>query len=180
MIQRIQSLWLLLAALCMMLCFMTPVANFIFADKPTEGQTVESRLDLVARGGDSDLLTQYDQPVVHYNQGLTGMPTWPMVTLAILVIVLSVVTIFLFKNRTLQLRLIGVAFLLNVAYAFVVLFWAVDKYAELLSDGMGGAQPEVSWRVGAFAHLVSLVFLFLAQRGIRKDEALVRAADRLR
>ena len=34
--------------------------------------------------------------------------------------------------------------------------------------------------VGSYAPIVSLLFLVLAHRGIKKDEAMVRAADRLR
>lgn len=179
MIQRIQSLWLLLAACCMGLCLLLPVAKFQFVDRPTEGQRVEAQLDLVARDG-ADMMTQMDQPVVHYGQRFTGMETWPLVVLSLVCMALSLATLFLYKRRTLQVRMVGFGFLLNVVYAFLVFFWAVDHYADLLSAGMGGDKPEVSWAVGAFTPLASLVFLFLAQRAIRKDEALVKAADRLR
>lgn len=179
MIQRIQTLWLLLAALCMGLCMLVPTAKYHYDNKPTEGQAVEARLDLFARGG-GDMLSQMDQPVVTYSQRLTGMETWPLVTVSIVCMVLSLGAICLFKRRTLQVRMVAFGFLLNVVYAFLVFFWAVDHYADLLSAGMGGEQPQVTWLLGAFTPLASLVFLFLAQRAIKKDEALVRAADRLR
>lgn len=179
MIQRIQSLWLLLAACCIGLCLLVPVANYQFDNMPTEGQRVEAQLDLFARGG-ADMMSQMDQPVVHYGQRLTGMETWPLVTIVLVCMVIAVVAIFLFKHRTLQVRLTAFGFILSVVYAFLLFFWAVDHYADLLSAGMGGVKPEVTWYVGAYAPLASMVFLFLAQRAIRKDEALVKAADRLR
>lgn len=161
----------------MVVCLLAPVSKYVYTDLPTEGQRVESQLNLFATGDASvDML----QPVVKYSQRMTGMSTWPLVTLVILCGVIAVAGIFLFRNRTLQMRLVALGFLLNVVYAFLLFFWAVDKYADLLSSGLGGAKPEVIWFVGAFAPLLSLVFFFLAQRGIRKDEALVRAADRLR
>ena len=179
MIQRIQTLWLLLAACCMGLCLMVPVANYTFVDMPTEGQRVEARLDLFAHEG-PDMALQMNEPVVTYSQRMTGMETWPLVTLVLLCGVMALGIIFLFKKRTLQLRFVAVVFLLNVVDAFLLFFWAVDKYSDLLSAGMGGVNPEVEWYIGAYAPLASLVFLFLAQRAIKKDEMRVRAADRLR
>ncbi|MBR1550507.1 MAG: DUF4293 domain-containing protein [Bacteroidales bacterium] len=179
MIQRIQSLWLLLAACCMGLCLMVPVAKYQFDNMPTEGQRVEAQLDLFAPGG-ADMMLQMDQPVVHYGQRLTGMETWPLVTIVLVCMVIAVVAILLFKRRTLQARLSAFGFILSVVYAFLLFFWGVDHYADLLSAGMGGTQPEVTWHVGAYAPLAAMVFFFLAQRAIKKDEALVKAADRLR
>lgn len=179
MIQRIQTLWLALAAVCMALCFAFPVARYIFS-LPT-AQMVTAQLDLVGKNN-PDTLQQLAsmEPVVDYSQRLTGMPTWPLITLAVCVLLLAALCIFLYKRRTTQARIVGLAFLLCVAYAFVVFFWAVDKYRELLMAGLGGAEPTVSWQAGAFLPLGAMALLFLAQRAIRKDEARVRAADRLR
>ena len=111
---------------------------------------------------------------------------WPLLTLAILAGVIGLVCILLFKNRRLQMRLTALGFMATLIYVFLLFFWAVDKYADVLSnDGMlktilEGAKPEVAWAAGAFIPMVALVFFFLAQRAIRKDEMMVRAADRLR
>lgn len=163
----------------MVLCLLMPVAGYIFENEPVEGQRVEARLDLIAHQG-PDMGTQLGEPVLNYSQQMTGMKTWPLLTLALLWGAVALGSIFLFKRRTLQMRLVMVGFILNLVYVFLVFFWAVDCYSDLLSDGMGGVKPEVTWLVGAYAPLVSLVFFFLAQRAIKKDEALVRAADRLR
>ena len=186
MIQRIQSLWLALAVICIGLCFLFPVAKYQYADISGKGQLVESRLDLVAKYA-PDVLKQINagEPVMVIEQGETKMTTWPLVTLAIVSGVIGLLCIFLFKNRRLQMRLATLGFMTTLAYIFLLFFWAVDKYADvLLSHGLtrflSEAKPEVSWGVGAFIPMAALVFFFLAQRAIRKDEALVRAADRLR
>ena len=163
----------------MAVCLLTPVAKYSFENQPTEGQRVESQLDLFSGGG-ADMATQMGEPVVTYAQRFTGMETWPLVTPVLVCGVIALASIFLFKRRTLQVRMVAVGFLLNVVYAFLLFFWGVDHYADLLSAGMGGAKPEVTWFVGSYAPLLSLIFFFLAQRAIKKDEALVRAADRLR
>lgn len=187
MIQRIQSLWLALAVVCIGLCFLFPVAKYQYADKPAKGQRLESRLDLVAKDNpDADKLFKPGEAVIPFNQSKTEMTTWPLVMLAILSGMIGVACIFLFKNRRLQMRLTALGFMTTLIYIFLLFFWAVDKYADVLSNAeltkafLSDAQPEVIWGIGAFIPMAALVFFFLAQRAIRKDEALVRAADRLR
>lgn len=180
MIQRIQSFWLVLAACCMALCFMSPVAEY-HLELPSTGQTVEARLDLVAKDN-PDMMKQMVEisPVVEYSQRMSGFHTWPLVVLAIVVMAVAVAAIFMFKNRVLQMRVVAIGFLLNVVYVFLVFFWAVDAYGKTMAQAMGGNDPTVSWFVGAYAPIVAIVFFILAHRGIKKDEAKVRAADRLR
>ena len=72
----------------------------------------------------ADMVSQMDQPVVHYGQRLTGMETWPLVTIVLVCMVIAVVAIFLFKRRTLQVRLTAFGFILSVVYAFLLFFWA--------------------------------------------------------
>ena len=187
MIQRIQSLWLALAVVCIGLCFFMPVAKYQYNDKPSEGQRVESQFGLVSKEV-PDLHKQLvaGEPVVVCAPMVEKMPMWPLLTLAILAGVIGLVCILLFKNRRLQMRLTALGFMATLIYVFLLFFWAVDKYADVLSnDGMlktilEGAKPEVAWAAGAFIPMAALVFFFLAQRAIRKDEMMVRAADRLR
>lgn len=180
MIQRVQSLWLVLAVCCIALCFMFPVAKYQVA-MPATGQTAEARLDLVAHDN-PDMFDQIQQmaPVVEYSQKTSGFYSWPLIVLAALTVAVMLLCIFLFGNRVRQMRIVAVAFLLNVAYVFLLFFWAVDAYGKEFARVMAGSGLEVTWFVGAYAPIVSLVFLILAHRGIKKDEAKVRAADRLR
>ncbi len=179
MIQRIQTLWLLLAAACLGLCFLFPVATFTM--DYTDNQQVVTQLDLVAKDGPHySKALMAGEPRVELFQAQADVSMWPMVTMTCLILMLALVCICFFKKRTLQMRMTAVAFLLNVVYAFLLFFWAVDAYADRLKELFTQLEPHVSWNVGAFLPLASLVFFFLAQRAIRKDEMLVRAADRLR
>ncbi|MBR1766523.1 MAG: DUF4293 domain-containing protein [Bacteroidales bacterium] len=178
MIQRIQTLWLLLAACCMGLCMALPVAKYHVENMPVEGHRVDARLDLFARGGD-DMANLMDATAVNFGQDQTSMATWPLVSVAALCIVVAVVSISLFKRRSTQMRLTAAGFILSVVYVFLVFFWAVDHYSALV-EGFFHVEPVVEWTVGSFAPLASVLFFFLAQRAIRRDEALVRSADRLR
>lgn len=180
MIQRIQSLWLALAALCMVLGFMFPVAQY-HLDMPTTGQKAEARLDLVAK----DNPQMYNQisnvePVVDYSQKGSGFHSWPLMALALAVCAITLAAIFLFRNRPLQMGVVATGFLLTVVYVFLLFFWAVDSYGKTVAQALGGSGLEITWQVGAYAPLATIVLLILAHRGIKSDEAKVRAADRLR
>jgi len=180
MIQRIQSFWLVLAVCCMALCFMFPVAEYSL-DMPATGQRAEARLDLLAKDN-PDMLNQIQniEPVVTYSQKASGFQTWSLVALVLLVGVVALVALFLYGNRVRQMRVVAIAFLFNVVYVFLLFFWAVDSYGKTILQALGGSGLHVTWFVGAYAPLVSLVLLILAHRGIKKDEMKVRAADRLR
>lgn len=171
---------MVLAACCMALCFMTPVAEYSMTI-PSMEQTVQAELNLFAKDT-PDMMDQMFVPgsTVEYSQKMSGFQTWPLVVLAIVVGVVALVSVFFYKNRVAQMRVVAVAFLLNVVYVFLVFFWAVDAYAKTVAQAMNAADPQVTWYVGAYAPIVSLVFLVLAHRGIKRDEMKVRAADRLR
>ena len=180
MIQRIQSVWLALAVLCMALCFMFPVAQYHLS-KPDTQQHVEARLDLVAKDN-PDMWNQLQNMEIEidYSQKASGFHTWPLLALALLTMAVAVGAVLLFGNRVRQMRIVAVAFLLNVVYVFLVFFWAVDSYGNEVSRVMEATDMQVAWHVGAYAPIVSLVFFILAHRAIKRDEAKVRAADRLR
>ena len=180
MIQRIQSFWLVLAMCCMVLCFMVPVAQYQL-DLTSTGQKVEAEFNLLAKDN-PEMLNQIANldPVVVYSQQASGFRTWPLIAVAAMVALIALVCVFLYKNRVRQMRVVAVAFLFNVAYVFLLFFWAVDAYGKTLVHAMQGTDLQVTWFVGAYAPIVSLLFFVLAHRGIKKDEAKVRAADRLR
>ena len=85
--------------------------------------------------------------------------------------ILSVVAIFMFKNRKLQFVLGR----LNIIFNFILLGFFV--YQSLNLSG----ETEVSEKgIGMFIPVVSIVFLALANKAIKKDEDLVKSVDRLR
>ncbi|NLN34374.1 MAG: DUF4293 domain-containing protein [Flavobacteriaceae bacterium] len=84
---------------------------------------------------------------------------------------LSLLTIFLYKNRKLQMRLNGLNISLNILL--------IGYLAYVLSNLPGGfANAEKG--VGLFVPFVSIVLLVIANRFISKDEKLVKSIDRFR
>lgn len=172
MIQRIQSIYLVLALVGAVLLFMFPTATFDLVNPQTNTIEATASLDLVAK------TTTYDE---------TGaIPTFvgqSSVILLIIAIVLAVGilgSIFLFKNRMLQMRLVALLLVLSLAYIAIVFVSSVDGCAESLTASYPIWSANMHYGVGTFAPLAIAVLLFLAQNAIKKDELKVRAADRLR
>ncbi|MBC7693876.1 MAG: DUF4293 domain-containing protein [Burkholderiales bacterium] len=95
---------------------------------------------------------------------------FPMV-LNTLVLILSILIIFLYKNRVLQFKLTNLTILFNVV--IIGLFFLLDFVVI-------EAGRTISFQFGAFLPVISIVFAYLASHFIKKDEQLVRSADRIR
>ena len=161
MIQRIQTLYLLaIVILGSTLCF-KPVIQLV-----TPEEAAELRIYNLSASG-LELVTNEDcQPVICL-QGLWGL----LVTTA-LIPLLALVDIFLYKKRLLQARLNIFLALLCLGYYGVL---AIYIWQAKLALG-------VDWHILPWASfpLVCFVLTLMATRRILKDEALVRAADRIR
>lgn len=152
MIQRIQTIYLLLVvALGITLCFM-PVLQFV---TPEEAETLQI-WELSAFAYSSVPL-----------QGL-----WGLTLTTILIPLLALVDIFLYNKRLLQARLNIFTVMLCLGY-----YGVLAIYVWLAKTALG-----VDWHILPWASipLVCLVLTVMATRRILKDEALVRAADRIR
>ena len=150
MIQRIQTLYLLAVVALGIALIWLPVVEFVSPKEATELQI----WDMTAIGG---------VPL----QGL-----WGLTLTTILIPVLALVDIFLFKKRILQARLNIFTVMLCLGYYGVL---AIYIWQAKLALG-------VDWHILPWASFpaVCLVLTVMATRRILKDEALVRAADRIR
>lgn len=82
---------------------------------------------------------------------------------------LTFLTIVLFSKRKMQLGLIKVVSIVHIAFAVICVY----------SIGFPNMLTENKLLLTVFFVLGAL-FLFLAHRGVKKDEALIRSLDRLR
>ena len=106
---------------------------------------------------------------------LGGVPLkglWGLTLTTVLIPLLALIDIFLFKKRLLQARLNIFTVLLCLGYYGVL---AIYIWQAKLALGM-------EWHILPWASfpLVCMVLTLMATRRILKDEALVRAADRIR
>ena len=84
---------------------------------------------------------------------------------------MAVYNIFLFKNRMVQSKICLFNILLIIGWYAVLAL-----YTFVLNDGMGTFKPGFALILPA----VSLILYVMARKAILADEALVRAADRIR
>ncbi len=157
MIQRIQTIWLLLAAVILLGLFVFPYLNYI---------------DLVGLGKKLFVTGSYSS----VNNEAVKQESFLLQSIATVVLaVIPLATIFLYNNRKLQLKLI------YLEIVFIALFgvWIYSSASSILAtiSQSVGAQ---NIGVGFFLLPVSIIFLAMAIGGIRNDEKLIKSADRLR
>ncbi|NGM60844.1 DUF4293 domain-containing protein [Sphingobacterium sp. SGG-5] len=157
MIQRIQSIWLLLTAVVILGLFLFPYLNYI---------------DLVGLGKQLYVTGAYTA----VNNEAVKQESYLLQTIATVVLgFIPIFTIFQYKNRKLQLKLIFMEIVLICLFA-VWLFISASNTLSLISQSFGAANIGV----GFFLLPVAVIFLAMAIGGIRKDEKLIKSADRLR
>ena len=157
MIQRIQSVFLLLLAVAMGSVLFLPLWHKI---DPQSGQTLTlSAFSLAFTGGANP----------H-----SGGSAWPIAALAAASALLALVEIFQFRNRFAQLKIGAVNMLLIVAVIGAGFFYST-KGEVMLNMKLEGA-----YQAGFYLPTLALLLNLLANRFIRADERLVRSMDRLR
>lgn len=87
-----------------------------------------------------------------------------------IIAVLSFVNIFLYKNRIRQMRICTFISLLVIFLVILIIIFSIRTEVKVASTiGLSSILP-----------VIIFIFVLIARRSIRKDEALVRSADRLR
>jgi peptidoglycan/LPS O-acetylase OafA/YrhL len=95
----------------------------------------------------------------------------------LLVMVYNLVIIFYFKNRKIQIKLAKLnGIVLAMLIGLVVL--SIDSLAAVLS--LPEMEANIEYGFGTYLLFIPLMLNYLSIKAIRKDEELVRSADRLR
>lgn len=114
--------------------------------------------------------------LVSAENGSVVYSSYPLFGLNLISILLSLVIIFMFKKRQLQIKLSQLNLFIQVGFVAAI-FFIIEGAAEELNINIEGA---VEYGPAALLSLLPLLFIYLAIRAIKKDDALVRAADRIR
>ena len=154
MIQRVQSLYLLLGVAALALMILAPVATLNIG---SIGYTIN------ALGTDSSAADFID----HDHAGGILFLGALALTMAVML-----TNIFLFSNRKRQLVIGRLTYLL-LAGVVVTMVWYINGFENDTDAG-------IEKRIGYFMPIAALAFNFLAIWSISKDEKLVRSVDRLR
>ena len=150
MIQRIQTVYLLLAVAALLACLCLPIGCL-------EPQGMGTA-------------------TLWYNLGLLGeqgFVTHPIPFVGLVVAAgFSLLTIFQYRRRALQMRLCVVGIVL------CLLWYGYYAFSALASLPTGGVTFHL--RFAACLPLVAIILLALARRGVKADDKLVKSMDRIR
>jgi len=154
MIQRIQTLWLLISAILSGFLMNGAIVNFV------------------------------DKSGIRYFTGFSGIykmtvsgkeliiSSVPLASLIILVPLLSVFCTLIFKNRKIQKIITLVLFAFTFCLTILIIYYSIiimKNYNSELVPGIKMAIP-----------LLIMILVSLAYRGISRDDKLVKSYDRLR
>lgn len=164
MLQRIQTIYLLLATICSVLMLFFPIFQIVVVDT-TGNQSMSSSFGAYGVHGDTT----------------SAMPLYLIFVFSAM---LSIIAIFLYKNRKKQLLIcrLNLLFQIVVAISFLLVYFFGLNYISSTYTDLGYLTNNVRITIGLGYYLLFLgiPFLLLAIRGIRADEALLKSLDRLR
>jgi hypothetical protein len=155
MVQRIQSLYLFLTTLLSLLFLKGSFLNF----GNITGYVINVTFNGIVRN--------------RLGQGFELIEKLlPLSVLIILITMVSLVTIFIFKNRKIQLWLSLLLTIIVAGFIIALIYYSWFIISEF--------KVEIVLTFKMIIPVLMLIFAILAYRGIRKDDQLVKSYDRLR
>lgn len=151
MIQRIQSVYLLVGALAVTMLIFFPIAEFYSADQQFR------------------LLIGGLKPGLE-NSGSTIL----LLIFTPLLASIMLFTILKFKDRKFQLKLNMVSLFVNMAL-LISIFYYTDSISKLTNFN-----GNYKYLFAAYLPVISILTIILANRAIRSDEKMLKKSDRIR
>ena len=156
MIQRIQSIYLFVAAALTFCLFVIPFAGFEFH---------------FCVGNN---IPYFNMTVCHTSPSFSfANRMLPLAITTLCAALLCLIAIFLYSDRSRQMKVVK----LCIAIQAIVL---IAMVAYCLSIGNVGFSAKINPKIAAVFPIVNIVLLLLAYRGIKADDDIVKSADRLR
>jgi len=161
MIQRIQSVFLFLVSLVTITAILVPMHYLSISIQMEEGNSAISAIGLVQQVVAVD--NEIDKTTDYYKVG----------ALAIIGII-AFTTIFLYKNRALQMRLVRLNIIASFLFALGMAYFVYNYFNTI-------QVIDYSIKPAGCITIASILLLnILALKFIRKDDELVKSADRFR
>ncbi|MDR2407360.1 MAG: DUF4293 domain-containing protein [Bacteroidales bacterium] len=157
MIQRIQTLLLLVAAICFATACFMPVGHITSHDT----YYIITSWTLKENIPDGEIIK----------------PTYFIGMLQVMLAIISFIAIFLYKKRAVQSKFCIAAIIINLIL-IIIMLWGYPDYVFPKIASISGAETKYS--LWTLLSIVPWICLYFSNRFIIKDEKMVRAADRLR
>ncbi|MBN1598218.1 MAG: DUF4293 domain-containing protein [Bacteroidales bacterium] len=153
MIQRVQTLFLLVATILSALVVFVPISEMMLPN--------------------GDVAKLYSTGLKNLNSSEVLYQTFPILILGLATSLLSLITIFIYQRRTIQMRLCvyNILLLLFMAILFAYYYFDIRNKLEVQMH---------SFSYTLVIPLVNIILIFQAFRAIRRDDLLIKSYDRLR
>lgn len=150
MIQRIQTLFLLIAVGLISILLFLPLATIVTPD--------------------TQYLLQADGLVNTMSEDQATVVSWAIFAMVCVMVLVPLIAIFLFKKRLLQIRVAIFSSILNVLF-YGLMFFEISSLLKALP----GAEVSYAWTL--ICPAVAIIFNILAIRKIGHDEMLIRSLN---
>lgn len=191
MIQRVQSLYLLLVLIALVMVtigtdvFVTQVNKKDSFELVTHANVYGVQRDFTMSGtpdeADERFIMSALEKVEVPEENRKGIPTFyfPFYSLGILLSMLTVVVLLSYKNLKRQIKLGRILFILNFLSfgAVLVLYYLLRNETSSLSETYSVSNQ---LGFGFYCIVIATAFSFLANIGIRRDIKLIQSIDRIR
>ena len=164
MLQRVQTIYLTLAFICIALLLTFPVF------------TISSTVN--------DIVTTSEFNAFGFQTLNSETESTPFYLLYVFMALFSLAGILLYKNRNKQIKIVRLGLITHLLVAIGFLTFSLFGKSVLLEkitpEGIESPELKFGFGLGYYLLFISIAFLFLAIKGIRADEKLVKSLDRLR
>lgn len=152
MIQRKQTIFLLIAVILTIVCLCLPIGS-IMAENTFGDKSVIYNLWITSADGNHSL------------------SVWPLFAILLITCPIALIAIFTYRNRITQSRFCMFNMLIIVGWYVVCAMYVLN---------LKEAGNELTISLPVIFPAISLILYFMARKAILADEALVRSADRIR
>ena len=158
MLQRIQTIYIILFCAGMFTASFLPFASIVLENKTT--------YDFYPTGWESQ-------------SSLEGFKVYPFYSGYLVAVAFGILMLVNFKKRQKQLRY-GVISYFFVLITLVYMFLEVSSSEEILLGRENSSLLSINYSLSMYLLVACLPIIFLANRAIKKDQNLVSSLDRLR
>lgn len=160
MLQRIQTVFMFLAVVAGVLTFMFPFASF--QSGSIDYFIYQMNLENIGS------LSENVSKTIFFGEWMII----PLSVLQILFLILIFINIMQFKKRSLQIRLNRLAIAINL-FVIAGFIWSIVNLTQMFGD-------LISYGIATIFPIIGIILILLANHNIKKDEKLIRSANRLR
>jgi hypothetical protein len=172
MIQRIQSIYLLIVSVLMLFMLVLPMAEIAVERNDDVNKDKAAKVEEVV------IFRNYGAKRYSENEAKLLISTFPVTILTVIIGLISFFNIFFYVARNTQMRICIFNILLLAGLTGLTFYYFTFIKKQIFNGGF--AISYHSLKIAAIFPLISIVLTFLAFRSIRRDELLVRSYERLR